>query len=96
MGPLENTIQLLNPESRYQAIQNIGSFISLKTRTYTQRMVQNSTITVYFGTMGPNFNLLQNNNLNPREHFFGQTKSDIWIPKCIEGGGGVHWFRKYS
>ena len=56
-------------------------------------MVQNSTITVYFGTMGP---ILQNNNLNPTKHFFGQTKSDIWIPKCIEGGGGVHWFRKFS
>ena len=24
------------------------------------------------------------------------AKSDIWIPKCIEGGGGIHRFRKYS
>ena len=23
-------------------------------------------------------------------------QSDIWIPKCTEGGGGAHWFRTSS
>ena len=30
LGPLENTIQLLNPESRYQAIQTIGRSFRLR------------------------------------------------------------------
>ena len=36
-------------------------------------------VTIVFGLENPTF----------------LAKSDIWIPKCTEGAGGVHLFRKY-